>query len=471
MATNVVDIEINGGSQSYERPLEQIIGWFNGYGANNDEMAFPARPRYNGPDFMLDLQRASSGKTVQILSGGQNHLTLQVSGATSDLAWTFSGAVTANGGLVANALAVTGNAGIVGNLTVNGSTVLGDSGSDTLTVNAVSTLNGATVAGNLVVTGNTTLGDSGSDTLTVNAAASFASTIGVNGNAAFSGDVTLGNAAGDAIVVNGTSTFQQPATFNDPVVFNDSATFNGTVVFGSASFTDLTVTGNASIGNGNADTHTVIGVTTFRNAAGSATQMFLDAANNRVIVGSATALGSAVDDRFTVSGGAAYFAGNSGPAIGIRYNASQTVGWTVGVDGAGANQDLLFLDDASVEILRVGDTSSTYQVRVTGDANVTDNLVVGGDLSAAGNVLFTGATVDFDNADVTMDGDLTGTGGVFLWENSGNARLEMDGTGIGFFGSTPIARPTVVGAKGGNAALADLLSELANLGLITDLTT
>lgn len=42
---------------------------------------------------------------------------------------------------------------------------------------------------------------------------------------------------------------------------------------------------------------------------------------------------------------------------------------------------------------------------------------------------------------------------------------------IGFLGASPIARPSVTGSRGGNAALASLLTALANLGLITDSST
>ena len=41
-------------------------------------------------------------------------------------------------------------------------------------------------------------------------------------------------------------------------------------------------------------------------------------------------------------------------------------------------------------------------------------------------------------------------------------------TSLGFFGAAPVARPTVTGSRSGNAALASLLTQLANLGLITD---
>lgn len=49
--------------------------------------------------------------------------------------------------------------------------------------------------------------------------------------------------------------------------------------------------------------------------------------------------------------------------------------------------------------------------------------------------------------------------------------LNHDGTTVGFFTATPITKPDVSGSKAGNAALADLCTELANLGLITDSTT
>lgn len=51
------------------------------------------------------------------------------------------------------------------------------------------------------------------------------------------------------------------------------------------------------------------------------------------------------------------------------------------------------------------------------------------------------------------------------------AQNRMSNIPTSFFGGTPIAKPTVTGAKGGNAALTSLLTQLAALGLITDSTT
>ena len=50
-------------------------------------------------------------------------------------------------------------------------------------------------------------------------------------------------------------------------------------------------------------------------------------------------------------------------------------------------------------------------------------------------------------------------------------RIKLDPTGIGFFGAAPVAKPTIMGSKSGNAALEDLLTKLASLGLITDGTS
>lgn len=52
----------------------------------------------------------------------------------------------------------------------------------------------------------------------------------------------------------------------------------------------------------------------------------------------------------------------------------------------------------------------------------------------------------------------------FQWRHSG-------GPQIGFYGASPVSKPTVTGSRGGNAALQSLLTQLATLGLITDSTS
>jgi hypothetical protein len=48
--------------------------------------------------------------------------------------------------------------------------------------------------------------------------------------------------------------------------------------------------------------------------------------------------------------------------------------------------------------------------------------------------------------------------------------LTVDGN-VGFHGTSPVAKPSIAGSRGGNAALADLLTKLAATGLIADTTT
>ncbi len=55
-----------------------------------------------------------------------------------------------------------------------------------------------------------------------------------------------------------------------------------------------------------------------------------------------------------------------------------------------------------------------------------------------------------------------------LWEELWVNNVRANGTGVAFNGTAPIAKPTVTGSRGGNAALASLLTQLAALGLITD---
>jgi hypothetical protein len=50
-------------------------------------------------------------------------------------------------------------------------------------------------------------------------------------------------------------------------------------------------------------------------------------------------------------------------------------------------------------------------------------------------------------------------------------RLRLTASGIGFNGSAGIAKPSITGSKGANAALTSLLTNLASMGLITDSTT
>ena len=67
------------------------------------------------------------------------------------------------------------------------------------------------------------------------------------------------------------------------------------------------------------------------------------------------------------------------------------------------------------------------------------------------------------------------TGSIYLQTPAGGDAMQVtdDGTSaqISFFGAIPVVKPTVTGSRASGAALQNLLTQLASLGLITDSTT
>jgi len=105
----------------------------------------------------------------------------------------------------------------------------------------------------------------------------------------------------------------------------------------------------------------------------------------------------------------------------------------------------------------------------TGTGIVTNLIGLEVNLSSAGlpTINATGLKIE----DVPVNGVTNGWAiktGLGLVE-LGDA-LKVDGD-IGFFGHAPAAKPAVTGSRGGNAALASLLTALAGLGLLTDSTS
>jgi hypothetical protein len=64
--------------------------------------------------------------------------------------------------------------------------------------------------------------------------------------------------------------------------------------------------------------------------------------------------------------------------------------------------------------------------------------------------------------------DFTQQSNIMKWDNGGGNQANVK---LGFYGATAVVKPTITGSRGGNAALASLLTQLATLGLIVDNTT
>lgn len=71
---------------------------------------------------------------------------------------------------------------------------------------------------------------------------------------------------------------------------------------------------------------------------------------------------------------------------------------------------------------------------------------------------------------INSDHDANGSGDIRLAAGGSN-KIIVGPAGVGFHGVAASARPTITGSRGGNAALADLLTKLAATGLITDSTS
>ncbi|MFD4572112.1 hypothetical protein ACFWNK_01725 [Streptomyces sp. NPDC058417] len=114
--------------------------------------------------------------------------------------------------------------------------------------------------------------------------------------------------------------------------------------------------------------------------------------------------------------------------------------------------------------------------------SLTVNTPAAGDALVALHV----GSETFDRVRLLTDRIEVGPGGAARdtnWRRSGANEWTTDdavivalmlrhlGSTLGFYGATAVAKPTVSGSRGGNAALGSLISALASLGLVTDGTT
>ena len=113
-------------------------------------------------------------------------------------------------------------------------------------------------------------------------------------------------------------------------------------------------------------------------------------------------------------------------------------------------------------------TRSTYN-----EGFIGGNSAIRGSKTSAGTVLNMGIRLQSDAANsVIMLGPNNLEDATTRVSDAGpDSRIRLEANKIGFFSSAPVVRPTVTGSRGGNAALADLLTELATLGLIIDSST
>lgn len=123
-----------------------------------------------------------------------------------------------------------------------------------------------------------------------------------------------------------------------------------------------------------------------------------------------------------------------------------------------------------------GSTTKTNKWSVQGTSGALGFNTTGDTLAFSGSG-FSYINVAATNGRLVMQA--SGTNGAVQIDAKANAlvtingtdRIQANGTGLGFFAASPVAKPTVSGSRDSNAALASLLTALASLGLVTDSTS
>lgn len=206
--------------------------------------------------------------------------------------------------------------------------------------------------------------------------------------------------------------------------------------------------GGAAGSTGSGGDASVLGGTPTDGNGGAVSLLGADGVSGATNRNGGQATVGAGDAALAGTGGSAFVTAGSGGATGTAGVAHLQGGAGGSTSGTGGN--------AMVE----GGAAATH-----GDGG---SVLINGGAAASTGGAKTGGSITLTPGALAGGG---ADGTVKLKTAGGTTRIEVDSTGLGFFATAPVAKPTITGSRGGNAALASLLTGLANLGLITDSTT
>ncbi len=147
-------------------------------------------------------------------------------------------------------------------------------------------------------------------------------------------------------------------------------------------------------------------------------------------------------------------------------NAAANCGLMVSDHSANIFYDNLFLDNANQMFIE-RNSGSVYGVNKRGPTFAASQTQSGSQIMEAyGAEVRYKHGARFQNV-FTLDDNININTGTTSGSKIGNSSTQK----LGFWGATPIVRPTVTGTKAGNAALTDLIAKLVQAGLIVDGTT
>ena len=447
-----------------------------------------------------DTTALTGGRGFQVLkSGGTNLASFEDAGVTYGVGLTLgghllfspdatydigaAGATRPRDVFMSRDLTVGRNTGMVGTLAVNGAATLGDANADAHTAIGTLTVRNVTPATLAYLDAPNRRAIFGAGTALGSATDDLVSVVGGALHIASTSAATPALLQGWRFGTAGTTYgLWIDATPNPSLIWKDDGGTE-TVRFGDAASTyQLQVTGDFNVTDDSvlAGDLTASGAVLFNGATFS-------------VSSASITLGDAAGDAITVTGTPTFaqtpvFSSNidvqSGTAGEIRVGAvivnaaaltsteKLKVSGNVLIDGS-ARRILADWSNATVgnrTFFQTSTANSNSVVGVITAGSGTTSILAAYNSSdpATGTVGFLSATA---TAVTLTSTPITGATLPLRLVVNGTTRIEADGTGLGFFAQPPVARPDVSGSRGGNAALADLLSELANLGLITDSST
>lgn len=154
---------------------------------------------------------------------------------------------------------------------------------------------------------------------------------------------------------------------------------------------------------------------------------------------------------------------------GVRLDGSKTGNPSIGASGgdgtAPVNLTVYARNGGNIAFATSSKSGPVnFQVKHTENADTYPR--VSGSVSGDVTLDITGSAT---NSSVSITGK--GTGGGKMRDGAGAIKFQWNTTGVGFHAASPVAKQTVTGSRGGNAAVADLIAKLALTGLISDGTT
>ena len=340
-----------------------------------------------------------------------------------------------------------------GTTTLNGSVVLGDADSDTITVKGkfanqattgVASFNGTThfngttnMNGTLNLNGTVNVGDAATDTITINSTASLA------------GNTTIGDSTADTLTVNsrvvshlvangaydlGTSSLEWRNLYLDGTAKVDTLTVdeNATVTG------NLTVNGDTTLGDATGDTITIKGNFANQHTEGLATfggNVGVGTASITTGVDLDVANSAKVGENLTVSGNTS-----------ITGNLTVTGSFTVPADAAFEAADATFINLHVSGNSTIGDSGSDIHT-ITGATTIAGAMTLTGNIDHAGNLDTSGSISNDGTVVIGANGKLhannTITNGTIR-----DVHLENSGVTAASYGSATAIPVITVDAKG-----------------------